>query len=334
MITDGVQCYGVPIQNAYFEEGRGPIWYDDIECNENDTFATCTGSPLTSQSVASCTHGDDVGVVCSSDKFSDEKAPVRLTGGLTASEEPNVICRQLGYSGGYAVSNLVFGSALPELPLWLSDFKFSGHEENIAQCKLGTFWEHTDNCVKNDFDAGVICKGPPDDENSPNEVSRFRDLIRIRAQIYEARFCLFKKPVADDQPPAETQPSSVVNPSTTSPKSLAHPALPKLFLNEALTSQRAKVYAKARFLKSRKLISSTWTTDGRIIIRSNTGEKATVTTLSELSSYPDPPIRQNRTGSKPSSAEFLTPRRTYTKFRNQSTASTAVSNLFTPLPKE
>ena len=55
-----------------------------------------------------------------------------------------------------------------------------------------------------------------------------------------------------------------------------------IYINEALTKQRAIVFAKARYLKKQNLIQGTWTRDGRIVLRNNCGFYAHVTTLDEL----------------------------------------------------
>ena len=47
---------------AYFGEGSGPIWYDNVDCVGNETNITqCSHSGI---GVHSCTHSQDAGVVC------------------------------------------------------------------------------------------------------------------------------------------------------------------------------------------------------------------------------------------------------------------------------
>ncbi|XP_069122472.1 uncharacterized protein [Argopecten irradians] len=99
-----------------------------------------------------------------------------------------------------------------------------------------------------------------------------RDIIvrfisyRVRAFVYEKRFDLFNNRKLRNE-----------NGKIT------------FFLNEALTKTRMDVFAKARYLKKQKLISGTWTQDGRIVVRGNDGQKSTVTTFSDLRAYLDPP---------------------------------------------
>ena len=51
----------VPIQEALFGEGNGPIQYRKMRCNGSEpTLTKCTHSSYT----ASCDHSQDVGVIC------------------------------------------------------------------------------------------------------------------------------------------------------------------------------------------------------------------------------------------------------------------------------
>ena len=47
---------------AYFGEGSGPIWYDNVDCVGNEANITqCSHSGI---GVLNCTHSQDAGVVC------------------------------------------------------------------------------------------------------------------------------------------------------------------------------------------------------------------------------------------------------------------------------
>lgn len=124
--------------------------------------------------------------------------------------------------------------------------------------------------------------GPKSDKYPRDIIVRFLS-YRVRASVYDARFLLFTKSVS---------------PTSKSPSSSPRPSPFKLYVNEALTKQRAQIFAKARFLKSAGHISGTWTNDGRIVIRHSNGSKAQVTRLSELDSYPDPPPRDHQRASR------------------------------------
>lgn len=115
-----------------------------------------------------------------------------------------------------------------------------------------------------------------------------RDIIvrfisyRTRAAVYQARFTLFRKELD----------SSTDSRSTPTGKRESHsadPSVNKLYINEALTKARSLVFTKALYLKKQKIISGTWTSDGRIVIREHNGDRIQVTRLDELSGFPDPP---------------------------------------------
>ena len=48
--------------NAFFGQGSGPIWLDDVDCSYYDyRFSNCDHSGW---GVENCNHQDDVGVIC------------------------------------------------------------------------------------------------------------------------------------------------------------------------------------------------------------------------------------------------------------------------------
>ena len=54
---------GTEVPKAYFGEGQGMIWLDDLKCrNDDQNFFECAHAAW---GVHDCTHGEDVGVVCS-----------------------------------------------------------------------------------------------------------------------------------------------------------------------------------------------------------------------------------------------------------------------------
>ena len=56
----------------------------------------------------------------------------------------------------------------------------------------------------------------------------------------------------------------------------------KVFLNDDLTKQRARVAEKARTLKKNKVITDTWVSDGAIIVKAANGDTRRVTSLKGL----------------------------------------------------
>ena len=66
--------------------------------------------------------------------------------------EADVVCRQLGWRMGYAVTDAYFGPGTG--PIWLSDIQCQGMEEDLLECS------HADwnmNLCTHENDAGVVC---------------------------------------------------------------------------------------------------------------------------------------------------------------------------------
>ena len=60
-----VPCIGtIPYSNAYFGQGSGPIWLDDLRCNGHEnSLISCTHDGIGVYTYY-CGHDDDVSVVC------------------------------------------------------------------------------------------------------------------------------------------------------------------------------------------------------------------------------------------------------------------------------
>ena len=59
----GIGTYGYAYSHAYFGQGSGPIWLDDVGCTGSEsTLVNCThlGINIT----RSCSHSEDAGVSC------------------------------------------------------------------------------------------------------------------------------------------------------------------------------------------------------------------------------------------------------------------------------
>ena len=66
--------------------------------------------------------------------------------------DAEVVCRQLGFSGGIALDDKEFGEGAD--PIWLDDIECSGYESSLGDCVFRGWGDH--NCGHYE-DAGVIC---------------------------------------------------------------------------------------------------------------------------------------------------------------------------------
>ncbi|XP_060073519.1 deleted in malignant brain tumors 1 protein-like [Ylistrum balloti] len=161
----------VPVSNAFYGAGSGPILVDDIDCVGNETsIALCQRKPW---GISDCSHQEDAGVMCYA-RNPSTTVSVRLVGGLSHSQgrvqvryngvwgsvcddswdnrDAMVICRMLGFSttGARALQNIGTGRG----PIWMDDVECSGAERNIQNC---TFKGWAENNCDHSEDAGVYC---------------------------------------------------------------------------------------------------------------------------------------------------------------------------------
>ncbi|KAI8514478.1 scavenger receptor [Branchiostoma belcheri] len=159
------------VQNdAYFVQGTGPIYMDDLRCDGNESsIFNCSYAGWTIQD---CDHGQDAGVVCRTD-FSR----IRLVGGSGPNEgrvevrpadssrwgtvchngfdlkDAEVVCRMLGYPNVYRVRTYAyFGQGAG--PIYLEDLQCDGTESSLFNCSHGGWGIH--DCYHSD-DVGVVC---------------------------------------------------------------------------------------------------------------------------------------------------------------------------------
>ncbi|XP_067238174.1 uncharacterized protein [Chanodichthys erythropterus] len=156
---------------AYFGQGSGQIWLDDVRCPGSElTLTQCPKNPIGSHN---CGHGEDAGVVCSQDKLPG----IRLVGGSDSCcgrveihhngqwgtvcddswdmNDTAVVCRQL--QCGSAISapqSAAFGQGSGSI--WLDDVGCSGGEGKLTQCSHSGLGKHDCNHGE---DAGVVCSG-------------------------------------------------------------------------------------------------------------------------------------------------------------------------------
>ncbi|KAL3852283.1 hypothetical protein ACJMK2_015946 [Sinanodonta woodiana] len=193
--------YGRRVRDGLFGPGRGRIWLDDVNCdNDSSHLAECRHSGWGKEN---CEHTEDAGVECldfipSTTQLSNiEQVHVRLVGGKTKRDgrvevyytgredlgwgtvcdddwddrEAAVVCRMLGFSGGGISPKGKYGMGVGSIIL--DDLKCQGTEMTLAEC--GNFNPGYDNCGHEE-DAGVEC-GP---DLASNESLEIVKLIQVR----------------------------------------------------------------------------------------------------------------------------------------------------------
>ncbi|KAL4007279.1 hypothetical protein ACER0C_001131 [Sarotherodon galilaeus] len=157
------------LQMAYFGQGTGQIWLDDVVCSGSESSLTeCQHRAFGSHN---CVHGEDAGVICSG-------VPIRLAGsgstrcsgrveiyhnnswGTVCDDgwdlnDAEVVCRELNCGPALEAPQFAyFGAGTGQI--WLDNVTCSGNESSLTECKHSGWG--TNNCGHNQ-DAGVICSG-------------------------------------------------------------------------------------------------------------------------------------------------------------------------------
>ncbi|XP_053118567.1 deleted in malignant brain tumors 1 protein-like [Hemicordylus capensis] len=181
---------GVPLRartRAWFGQGTGPIWLDDVNCAGTET--ALSDCPASSWGVNNCNHREDAGVECADpEELKLVNGTHRCSGrvevfhlqqyGTVCDDswdlnDAIVVCRDLDC--GTAISaprGARFGRGSD--PIWLDDVECTGTETSITHCKAKPWG--TNDCNHGE-DAGVVCS---DDARLVNGSNRCSGRIEIR----------------------------------------------------------------------------------------------------------------------------------------------------------
>jgi len=166
----GVACqqlgypFGRVLSSSSFGDGSGQIWMDDVACSGSESrLEQCAHQGWGHHN---CGHSEDVAIQCWSTRLAGNGATANQ-GRLEVyhagewgtvcddsfdSSDAQVVCRQLGFSSGVAVTSSNFGQGSGRI--WLDEVACAGTEDRLEECGHNTWGEH--DCSHSE-DVGVIC---------------------------------------------------------------------------------------------------------------------------------------------------------------------------------
>uniref|UniRef100_A0A8C6QJV0 Scavenger receptor cysteine-rich type 1 protein M130 n=1 Tax=Nannospalax galili TaxID=1026970 RepID=A0A8C6QJV0_NANGA len=188
--------------SAKFGQGSGPIWFDDLACNGNESALwDCKHRGWGKHN---CDHAEDVGVIC----LEGADLSLRLVDGMSQcsgrlevrfqgewgtvcddhwdDNDAAVVCKQLGCPTAVKTigrANASEGSG----QIWLDHVSCQGHEPTLWQCKSQEWGRHY--CNHNE-DAGVTCSDGSDLElRLVGGSSRCAGTVEVKFQKLLGKVC-------------------------------------------------------------------------------------------------------------------------------------------------
>ncbi|CAM4563249.1 unnamed protein product [Leuciscus chuanchicus] len=149
---------------AYFGQGSGQIWMDDVKCaGSESTLKTCSSNGW---GVNNCSHQQDAGVICQSVRLvmGDNSCSGRVevlyngTWGTVCDDgwdlsDAAVVCREMGCGDVIEAKRAAyFGQGSGQI--WMDDVNCTGTETSLKNCRTSGWGRH--NC-RHFKDAGVMC---------------------------------------------------------------------------------------------------------------------------------------------------------------------------------
>uniref|UniRef100_A0A8W8MJW7 SRCR domain-containing protein n=1 Tax=Magallana gigas TaxID=29159 RepID=A0A8W8MJW7_MAGGI len=142
----GYEKSAIATTSAYFGQGNGQIWMDDVNCIGNETMLT--DCQFLGFGIHNCVHAEDavtlqVRLVNGS---LDEEGRVEgrlevllnnvwgtVCDDIWNTNNAQVVCRMLGYDGSAeATANAYFGKGVGQI--WMDDVSCNGNEQSLTGC--------------------------------------------------------------------------------------------------------------------------------------------------------------------------------------------------------